>query len=182
MARRVKSKRQPAAANSSGSGREPPRASARSVLAESAPFVPPGIGPDLQRAQLRNAVFDVVKRMQKDMELAMPQIRARLLVAAPIHLAAKAVHQGEPGLPPLGPAVARMRVQSNVERRPRSRSTGKWRRCLPDDRAARAGRRPRIKSLHVLVAQQFHAHRGDFAKFNRRAAVGVQFLPRAARA
>ena len=33
-----------------------------------------------------------------------------------------------------------------------------------------------IKFLDEFVAEQFHAHRGDFAKFNRRAAVGVQIL------
>jgi hypothetical protein len=41
---------------------------------------------------------------------------------------------------------------------------------------ARASPRRRIKFLEKFVAEQFHAHRGDFAEFNRRAAIGIQIL------
>ena len=47
----------------------------------------------LQRAELRDAVFDVVKRIQKNVELAMPQIRPHVLVAGPVHVAGESVHE-----------------------------------------------------------------------------------------
>ncbi len=112
----------------------------------------------------------------------MPQIRARVFVTAPIHVAAKTVHQVQPRLPALGARVAGMRINPMLKRI-HGRDPGKnfhdaFQMLAPRAPGIVAG----IKFFDEFVAEQFHAHGGDFAKFNRRAAVGVKiFLARGQR-
>ena len=60
----------------------------------------PAIGQDLQRPQLRDAVFDVVKRTQEDVKLPVPEIGPRGFPAAPVPVAAKTVQEREPRAAP----------------------------------------------------------------------------------
>src|SRR5712671_3392315 len=62
------------------------------VLGQRFGLVAPGVGPDLQSAELSDAVFDVVKGMQKDVQLAMPETGPGALAAPPVHVAAEAIN------------------------------------------------------------------------------------------
>src|SRR6202041_3395788 len=66
--------------------------------------------PKLQRAELRNAVFHIVERNLKDVELPVPDVGARLLEAAPVFRAAETVHEREPVLRALPGRMLRVRV------------------------------------------------------------------------
>src|SRR6516164_863228 len=55
-----------------------------------------GAAPDSQCAQLGDPVFDVVERVQEDMQLAVPTAGPRFFVSRPVDVAAKAIEQGQP--------------------------------------------------------------------------------------
>src|SRR5690349_14015409 len=84
-------------------------------MVERGGMVTAGIGPHLERSKLSDAVFDVIERMNENMQLPMPKTGASRFVAAPVHLAAKAVHQRNPGSVPLRAAVTRVGVNPVLE-------------------------------------------------------------------
>src|SRR5688572_7962415 len=60
------------------------------------------VPPNLQRAELRDAVLHVVKWAGENVRLAVPQIGAHVFVTAPDYIAAKALHQVDQGRARLG--------------------------------------------------------------------------------
>src|SRR5271155_5749209 len=72
--------------------------------------------PELKRAELRDAVFDVVERDLKDVKLPVPDVGAGLLESAPILAAAEAVHEREPEFFPRVAGVAGMGIDPVLER------------------------------------------------------------------
>src|SRR6185369_2433740 len=82
-----------------------PRAAERQrmlVVVQGFRLVAFGIRPHLQRAELGDAIFDVVKGMDKNMELPVPQAGARFFVTAPVRVTAKTIHERKPGGTALG--------------------------------------------------------------------------------
>ena len=128
----------------------------------------------MQRAELGDAVFHVVERVQKDVELTVPEILPRRFVAGPVHIAAEAAHQPAPRRSALGARVTGMAVNpmlKSVHRgHPREEGDDAFEVRLA--RAVRVG--GGVEFLEVLVAEEFHCHRGDFAELNRSATVGVE--------
>ena len=96
----------------------------------------------------------------------MPQIGARLFVPAPIHLAAETVHQFQPGLLPLARGLAGMGINpvlKGIHRRdPGENPHDPLQMIAP--RAPGVG--GAVKCFDEFVAEQFHAHGGDFAELN----------------
>src|SRR5665213_2735920 len=80
------------------------------VIVQRLRLVAPRIRPDLQRAKLRDAVFDVVKRMDENVQLPVPRMRTRFFKTSPINVAAEAVHQFQIRRLALGARVAGVRI------------------------------------------------------------------------
>ena len=130
----------------------------------------------MQRAELGDAVLDVVKRVQENVELLVPIFGPGALVAAPVDAAAEAIHQAVPGVVALGDRVAGVQVEPVLERIDRGDPR-------EDEHDALEVGDPRtahflcvVKLAEVFAAEQLHRHRGDFAKLDRRVAVRVQRL------
>jgi hypothetical protein len=54
------------------------------------------IPPDLQRTDLRDAVLDVVERVEEDVQLAIPSGHSLLIEQRPVHAALEPLPQPEP--------------------------------------------------------------------------------------
>ena len=77
-----------------------PRASQRQrllVVGDGPRPVAQGSLPDLERPELGDTVFDVIERVQENVELAMPQMVAGFFVAGPIDDSTEAIEQLSPG-------------------------------------------------------------------------------------
>ena len=134
--------------------------------------------PDLEGAEERDAVFDVVKGDEEDVELAVPVVFLRFLEPGPVLDPAEAPLQVQPRLLALGYGVAGVGIDPVLE--------GIY--CgdpaedpdivfqFSDPRPVRLGRI--IKNFIMLAAQMLHAHGGHLGKFRPGAAIGDQgFLP-----
>src|SRR4030095_13053987 len=106
--------------------------------------------------ELRDAILDVIERVNENVELPMPKIRPHRLETAPIHIAAKTVHELKPGGTTFLASVPRMRVNPMLERidggDPGENLDNSFEMV-----AARAGSvRRSIEVLDELIAKQFH--------------------------
>src|SRR4051812_8552455 len=68
------------------------------------------VAPDLQRAELREAVLDVIERAREDVRLAEPARDALVAQPAPVHARLEALADREPG------SVARLAVAALAAR------------------------------------------------------------------
>src|SRR5437868_10096527 len=111
--------------------------------------------------------------MDEDMQLAVPQIGARIFIADPIDISAKPLEKVCPGHGALPGHVLWMGVD------PMLKSIDS---CDPGEngyntfqvgppRSLRFG--PGIEPLKKLIPQQFHAHRGHLTELYRRGTVGI---------
>ena len=112
----------------------------------------------------------------------MPQVGAHGFVPGPIHRAAEAVHESQPRGGALGAGVVGMGVNPVLKRIDRG-NPRKHGHDAFEMRAARTARLGRgVEFLDEFISQQLHAHGGDLAEFNGRAAIGEErFLARGQR-
>src|ERR1044071_6469181 len=118
--------------------------------------IPPRLHPQLQRSQLSDSVFDVIKRRMEEMELSLPHRLASRLVATVIHDSAKSVEQRKPVLGALSARMAGMRVEPVLERidrrHPWEEADDPFEQC-----ALGSGSIGRIvKNLEMIASQKFH--------------------------
>src|SRR5439155_5042590 len=117
-----------------------------------------------QGAKLGDRVLDVIKWMDEDMQLTMPQIGPRSLVTAPIDVPAEAVHQAEPRCRSLGAGMSRMRIDPVLK----GIDSGDPWENLDDGLQMLAAGTPRfgesVEFFEIFIAEQFHAHGGHFGE------------------
>src|SRR5882672_1991217 len=117
------------------------------------------VAPDLQGAGLRNSILDIIKRDGEQMELAVPVVRQRVVVAAPVLAAAQPALQVQPRALPVHPRMAGLGVDPVLEgvdrRHPRVGREQPLQVLGP--RAVRL--RLRVELLEIGLAQELHAHR-----------------------
>src|SRR5688572_11152990 len=147
------------------------------VVGDRAVGVVAGFDPELEGAELGDAVFDVVEGDVEEVELGAPERLAVVLDAAPILLALEAVGEAKPFGLALRARVAGVGVDPVLERvdggHPREEADD-----LLELGSARAGDIGGVfvEDLEVVGAQQFHRHAGDFAELHGRRAEEHQRL------
>ena len=110
------------------------------------------------------------------MQLSMPKIPPRRVVAAPVHIPTEPIHERKPRLRPLCARVAGVRVNPMLESIHRGDPRENAHDPFEVRQAGAIGFGGRIELLEKFAAEQFHAHGGDLAEFNRSAAIRVQVL------
>ena len=149
------------------------------VLAKGFGVVAFGVGPDLQGAELGDAVFDVVEGIQEDVELAVPKVAAGVFVAGPIDFGAEAFHQAVPGGFSLRAGVVGVGVYPVLKGVHGGDPWKDFDDAFEVFAAGAFGVVRFIEGFKVFVAEEFHAHGGDLAKFCGGVAVGHEvFLAR----
>ena len=107
-----------------------------------------------------DAVFNVVERMEEDVELAVPKICTGRFVAGPIHIAAESLHQLEPCSGTLGSSVVGVGVKPMLKsihgRNPRQNRNDLFQVCSPGP--VRIGRA--VKNLKMFDNNPVFARNG----------------------
>ena len=130
--------------------------------------------PDLQSANLCNAVFNIVERAFEQMKLLLPQIPADGFKSSVIHTGIVTVHNFAPDVAAVFGGMRREVVQTMLEAvdacdpREQPNHVGEFAFGTADDRFVVIA----IERLQIRHTDEFHAHAGDFGKFGRNIAVG----------
>jgi hypothetical protein len=128
------------------------------VLAKGFGVVAFGVGPDLQRAELGDAVFDVVKGIKEDVELAVPHIVAGVFVTSPINFGAETFHQAIPGGLALGAGVVGVSVNPVLESIDGCNPWKDFDDAFEVFAAGAFGVVGFVEGFKIFVADEFHAH------------------------